>query len=374
MNVVVFGLSITSSWGNGHATTFRGLLRALAGRGHDILFLERDQPWYADHRDLPHPPYCRAELYASLADLKSRFSDEVRNADCVIVGSYVPEGVAVCHWATACATGATAFYDIDTPVTLAKLERGEDDYLSREMIGRFDLYLSFTGGRTLELIEKRYGSQRAVAFYCSVDPALYFPETRMVQWDLGYLGTYSEDRQPSVVRLLMEPARQVPASRFIVAGPQYPGSVQWPRNVKRVDHLNPSDHRTFYNRQRFTLNVTRADMIRAGYSPSVRLFEAAACGTPIISDRWNGLDSIFEPGKEILIADDTNDVVEILREMSEIERRAIGNAACRRVLAEHTATHRAAELEALISGTRPVTLRGQMNDADSPSNLQPITL
>jgi spore maturation protein CgeB len=170
MNVVVLGLSITSSWGNGHATTFRGLLRAFAQRGHDILFLERDQPWYAENRDLPRPPYCRAELYASLADLQSRFANEVRNADCVIVGSYVPDGVAVCRWVTGCATGATAFYDIDTPVTLAKLDRGEEDYLSSEMVERFDLYLSFTGGPTLEFIEERYGSPRAVAFYCSVDP------------------------------------------------------------------------------------------------------------------------------------------------------------------------------------------------------------
>jgi spore maturation protein CgeB len=226
----------------------------------------------------------------------------------------------------------------------------------------------------LEFIEERYGSPRAVAFYCSVDPALYFPEKVHPRWDLGYLGTYSDDRQPSVARLLLEPARQLPSNRFIVAGPQYPGSIRWPRNVKRVDHLNPSEHRAFYNAQRFTLNVTRADMIRAGYSPSVRLFEAAACGTPIISDRWNGLASIFQPGREIIIADETNDVVGILREMSDTERRAIGHAACRRVLAEHTAAHRAAELEALITGTRPVTLREPINAAGPSSHLHPISL
>ncbi|MHA3774647.1 CgeB family protein [Verrucomicrobiota bacterium sgz303538] len=350
MNIVILGLSITSSWGNGHATTYRGVVRELAARGHDVLFLERNQPWYAENRDLPNPPFCRTELYTSVRDLQERFASDIRNADCVVVGSYVPEGVIVGEWVTKTAGGVTAFYDIDTPVTLAKLERGEHEYLTPALIARYDLYLSFTGGPTLARLEQQYKSPLARAFYCSVDPSLYFPEQTATRWDLGYLGTYSDDRQPTVERLLIEPAKRLTENRLIVAGPQYPDSIRWPENVERIVHLNPAEHRRFYNAQRFTLNVTRADMIRAGYSPSVRLFEAAACGTPIISDDWTGLNTIFEPGREILIAHSTDEIVSILREMSESERLAIGRRARRRVLEEHTAAHRAAELEALIAG------------------------
>ncbi|RYD64293.1 MAG: glycosyltransferase, partial [Verrucomicrobiaceae bacterium] len=290
MKIVILGLSITSSWGNGHATTYRGVVRELTQRGHEVLFLERDQPWYASNRDLARPGFCRTELYSGFPDLVARFENEVRQADCVIVGSYVSDGVTVGEWVTRTARGITAFYDIDTPVTLAKLERKDYEYLSPKLIERYDLYLSFTGGPTLERIEEEYGSRQAHAFYCSVDPNLYFPEEAAACWDLGYLGTYSDDRQPTVERLLITPAQELPQSRFIVAGPQYPDTIQWPGNVERIIHLSPAEHRKFYNAQRFTLNVTRADMIRAGHSPSVRLFEAAACGTPIISDRWTGIE------------------------------------------------------------------------------------
>jgi spore maturation protein CgeB len=327
------------------------LVRELTAAGHDVLFLERDQPWYAENRDLPQPPFGETQLYQSVAELQRRFGDEVREADCVIVGSYVPDGIAVGEWVTEYANGVTAFYDIDTPVTLSALERGECEYLSSGLIARFSLYLSFTGGPTLQTLED-YGSPRARALYCSVDPELYFPEDLPKTWLLGYLGTYSDDRQPTVDRLLIEPAVQLTTGRFVVAGPMYPDSIHWPPNVERIMHLEPKKHRAFYNAQRFTLNVTRADMIRAGYSPSVRLFEAAACGTPLISDEWDGLGELFTPGEEILIARTTEDVLEILRDMPESDARAIGARARERVLAAHTAAHRAAELEAFIEECR----------------------
>lgn len=345
VKMVVLGLSITSSWGNGHATTYRGLVRELVGRGHDLLFLERDVPWYASNRDLPNPPYGRTELYASLDELQDRFAEEVREADFVMVGSYVPEGVAVGEWVTATARGATAFYDIDTPVTLAKLERGDVEYLSPELIPRYGAYLSFSGGPTLRRIEQQYGSPMARPLYCSFDPELYFPEAQQPTWDLGYMGTYSDDRQPPLDRLMLEPARRWSEGRFVVAGPQYPPSISWPMNTERIEHLPPAEHRNFYNRQRFTLNITRADMIRAGFSPSVRLFEAAACATPIISDYWDGLDSFFRFGEEIMVARSPEDTLRFLRKTSEAERQAIGARSRERVLREHTAAHRAAELE-----------------------------
>ena len=349
MKIVILGLSITSSWGNGHATTYRGLVRELAARGHEVVFLERDLPWYADNRDLRRMPDVEVELYRSLGELQRRHTATVRAADAVIVGSYVPEGIAVGTWVLRVADGVTAFYDIDTPVTLARLRQGGADYLSAELVSRYDLYLSFTGGPTLRRIEEELGSPRARPLYCSVDPLAYHPEARAAKWDLGYLGTYSDDRQPSLEKLLISTARRWPGGRFVVAGAQYPADVAWPANVSRVEHLPPRKHCSFYNRQRFTLNITRADMIAAGYSPSVRLFEAAACATPIVSDYWPGLETFFEPGKEILVAKSTAEMLQIVRGENRDAAAAIGEAARARVLAHHTARHRAEELEMYLA-------------------------
>jgi spore maturation protein CgeB len=348
LRIVIFGLSITSSWGNGHATTYRGLVRELSARGHEVLFLERDVPWYAANRDLRAVPHARIELYSSLQDLRDRFAGEVRDADVVLVGSYVPEGVAVGTWVITTARGITAFYDIDTPVTLAKLARGDTEYLSPALVRRYMLYLSFTGGPALECLERQYGAPRARPLYCAVDPHLYYPEHREERWELGYLGTYSPDRQPTLDVLLLEPARRWTQGRFVVAGPLYPAAITWPANVQRIEHLPPAEHRAFYTAQRFTLNITRANMVHAGYSPSIRLFEAAACATPIISDYWEGLETFFTPGKEIVVTRAPQETLQYLRELPESERLCLGRRARARVLAEHTATHRAAELEAYI--------------------------
>lgn len=339
------GLSITSSWGNGHATTYRGLTKSLTERGHDVTFLERDVPWYAENRDLPKPPWAHVSLYRSLEELRCGYEHVIRDADLVIVGSYVPDGIEVGKWVQEIAPGRCAFYDIDTPVTLAKLASGDCEYIAREQVSRYSLYLSFTGGPTLKRLESEYGAPCAKALYCSVDPELYRPVDVRTKWDLGYLGTYSADRQPAVQRLLVEPAKAARESRFVVAGPQYPSDLNWPINVERITHLAPGDHRRFYAEQRFTLNVTRAAMARAGWSPSVRLFEAGACGTPIVTDRWAGIEDVLEPGKEILVCDGTDDVLRVIREMDEDTRRRIGEAARKRILAEHTSMHRAEALE-----------------------------
>lgn len=349
MKIVFLGLSVTSSWGNGHATTYRGLMRGLVARNHEVLFLERDQPCYAANRDLPDPPYGRTRLYSSLADLKSRFTRRVRAADLVIVGSYVPDGALVAQWVLETATGATAFYDIDTPVTLANLAVGDRAYLIGDLIPQFDLYLSFTGGPTLRRLERKYRARRARVLYCSVDSSLYYPDNQTPRWDLGYLGAYSPDRQPAMERLIVQPAERWPDGRFVIAGSAYPPTIAWPPNLHRIEHLPPGEHRRFYNSQRFTLNITRADMIRAGYSPSVRLFEAAACGVPIISDYWPGLEEIFEPGSEILIAGSTEEALAIIREMPESERRRTAYRARWRVLEQHTSFHRAGQLEDYVA-------------------------
>jgi spore maturation protein CgeB len=348
LDVVVVGLSLSSSWGNGHASTYRALLQALAARGHRVTFLERDVPWYAAHRDLPEPSYARLVLYDSLEELARRHDDELGRSDLVVVGSFVPDGQEVIDWALSAAGGLTAFYDIDTPATLAAIQAGTCSYLAARQIPGFDLYLSFTGGPTLSRLERQFGARRARAFYCSFDPRVCYPEPQERRWELGYLGTYSPDRQPALERLLLEPARRRPDQRFVVAGSLYPDELSWPANVERIPHLPPAQHRAFYCQQRFTLNLTRADMVAAGHSPSVRLFEAAGCGVPIISDPWPGLETLFAPGREILLAHSTEDVIRLLSNTTEEQARRLGEHGRRRVVAGHTAEHRAQELERLV--------------------------
>lgn len=345
MNIVVFGLSITSSWGNGHATTWRALLRAMAARGHSIHFLERDVPWYAPHRDLAEPGFCRLTLYRDRDELDA-YLPQVRGADAVLIGSYVPEGVEIARWVQRHARGTVAFYDIDTPVTLAKLAAGDHEYVDRDVIAGFDVYLSFTGGPTLRRLERDYGAPTAAALYCSVDADRYRPTGTAKRWDLSYLGTYSPDRQPTLERLLIEPARRAPQRRFVVAGPQYPDTIDWPANVERIEHCPPDAHADFYSASRFTLNVTRADMRAAGWSPSVRLFEAGACGAAILSDRWDGIEDVLVPPREIALVDDTAAVLAALE--NDALAATMGEAGRRAVLARHTAGHRAAELERLL--------------------------
>ncbi|MGH9796015.1 MAG: CgeB family protein [Candidatus Acidiferrales bacterium] len=349
MRITIFGLSITSSWANGHASTFRSLVHGLTTLGHDVAFLERDLPDHAANRDLPEPRYARIHVYSSLTAAKKKFAREVRDADLVIVGSCVPEGVALGEWVTESARGTTAFYDLDTPITLAKLERRDHDYISRRLIPRYNLYLSLTGGPTLRRIERRYGAPVARALYGSVDTEHYFPETAKQKFDLGYMGSYAADRQPLLDEFLLEPAHRWTCSRMIVAGAKYPAHVGWPPNVKHIEHIPADEHRTFYCTQRFTLNLTRHEMRVAGFSASARLFEAAACGTPVISDEWEGLETFFRVGTEILTTRSAERTLEYLREIPEEDRLAIGARARDRVIKEHTAIHRARQLEKYAS-------------------------
>ena len=353
MRLVVFGLSLTSSWGNGHATTYRALLRASRARGSEITFYEWDAPWYrGEHRDLPDPSFCRLVLYDRWEEVRSAALAEADAADGVIVGSYVHRGPELIDDILEAGI-PLHFYDIDTPVTVAGLRRGEEESIRRDQIPRLASYLSFTGGPWLgEVLEGEMGAARALPLYCSVDRDAYRPvePDPELAAEIAYMGTYAPDRQPTLERLLLEPARAYPDQRFLVAGPQYPEEVRWPANVRHLPHLPPARHAAFYSSARWQLNVTRADMIAAGWSPSVRLFEAAACGAPLISDRWPGIESFLAPDREILIPADGAEVREILGSYGDEARLAIGAAARARVLGEHTSEHRARELEEIILG------------------------
>ena len=345
LDIVMFGLSITSSWGNGHAVTYRALAKALHQRGHKVTFLERDVPWYRDNRDLTAADYCRIELYDTLREVPKRFGQLVANANLVMIGSYVPDGVRLADWIMSRARGIRAFYDIDTPVTLAGLDAGETPYISAALIPRFDLYLSFTGGPLLNVIEDVYGSPRARALHCSADLSSSAESVAPSRWALGYLGTYAPDRQGALEALLIETSRHLSDLEFVVAGPKYPDDVRWPANITRIAHVPPTGHQEFYASQRFTLNITRHNMRLAGFSPSVRLFEAAAAGVPIMTDKWAGLETFFAPGREILVVEGTRQVIEVINELPEERRRDIAAACRQRFLRSHTPQSRARQIE-----------------------------
>ncbi len=352
MKIVLYGLTITSSWGNGHATTYRSLCKALARRGHQIHFVEKDVEWYRSNRDLPDPDFCTVHLYESWSDERHLLLGLASDADVIVIGSYFPDAISATRELLERKHCPILFYDIDTPITLAQLRSaGSTDYLDSSLIPEFDAYLSFTGGPALLELEQRFGSPRAVAFFCSVDPDLYHPAPSRSEFccDLSYLGTYAADRQPKLAALLDDTAATLPQMRFLVAGPQYPAQLTWQPNVRRLVHVSPPDHPAFYSSSRFTLNLTRDDMVRAGYSPSVRLFEASACGAAILSDAWPDLDQFLEPGSEILLPRDSVEVSSILRDMTNEESRRIGMRARDRILSQHTAEHRAIEFEEIVA-------------------------
>jgi spore maturation protein CgeB len=351
VKIVICGLSITSSWGNGHATTFRALARALSQRGHQVVFFERDLEWYRSNRDMPEPPFCRVHIYERWAEVWKLLRQELTAADVAMVGSFFPDGVEAIDEMLESKARVKTFYDIDTPITMAKLRAGDAEYLRRDQVPAFDVYFSFTGGGMLEEIEGRFGAAHARPLYCSFDPDRYrslAPDPRY-QCDLSYMGTYAPDRQQKLEELFSRPAAALPEKQFLLAGPQYPAELKWPKNLRRIIHLEPEFHAYFYSSSRLTLNLTRREMVEAGYSPSVRLFEAAGCGSAIVSDSWPGLATFFAPEEEILLARSSADMISLLKHMTTEDARRIGRRAQERVLAEHSADQRALEFEKAVA-------------------------
>ena len=349
MRLTIFGLTVSSSWGNGHATLWRGLIRALHADGHQVTFVERDVPWYAEHRDVTDLPGGRLLLYREwdevLAERRS-----LLDADAVIVTSYCADAIAATRLIEAEARCTRVFYDLDTPVTLAAIAAGKAvTYLPPEGLGGYDLVLSYTGGPALDALRERLGARRVAPLYGHVDPDAHrpMPAQDLFRGDLSYLGTYAADRQPLVEALFLRPADAVPGGRFVLGGSGYPADFAWRRNVYFMGHVGPADHPAFFCSSRLTLNVTRRDMAASGWCPSGRLFEAAACGAPIVSDDWPGLDAFFTPGEDILLAGGPDDVAAALGR-SDAELARIAGAARERVLARHSSAVRAREMVTLI--------------------------
>jgi spore maturation protein CgeB len=350
MRLVVFGLTVSSSWGNGHATLWRGLCGALARDGHHLTFFERDVPYYANHRDLRKTSDFELILYPGWREVEPRAREELAQADCAIVTSYCPDARPATELILDYASLLHVFYDLDTPVTLERLRAdGDVEYLPECGLEAFDLVLTYTGGQALEELRSQLGARRVFALYGSVDASFYKPAAPSPNYtsDLSYLGTYAADRQPALEKLFVEPARRLPAKRFLIGGAMYPEDFPWTRNIYFVRHVAPPEHPAFYSSSNLTLSVTRSAMVRMGYCPSGRLFEAAACETAVVSDAWDGLEEFFEPGREILVASKPEEMTEILALPPE-ELRKIGAAARARVLAQHTAAHRCHELLSLL--------------------------
>lgn len=352
MKIVVFGLSISSSWGNGHATLWRGLCSALARRGHSVIFFERDVPYYAAHRDFLEIPGGSLVLYNDWADARAAARQHLSDASVAMVTSYCPDGVEASELVLDSRASVRAFYDLDTPVTLTRIRAGLPvPYLRPDGLRHFDLVLSFTGGAALEALKTGLGARAVAPLYGCVDPSVHHPappEHRFLA-DLSYLGTYSPDRDAGLRTLFIKPARRRPDARFLLGGSKYDGNFSWQPNIYFLDHVGAADHPSFFCSSSLTLNVTRQPMVEFGYCPSGRLFEATACGAAVISDCWEGLDRFFQPGSEILTARQTADVLEAMQRPPE-ELRRIANAGRERTLAEHTSDQRAGELERILEG------------------------
>ncbi len=364
MKLVIFGLTVSSSWGNGHATLWRGLCRSLSNRGHSVVFFERDVPYYSSTRDLVDlPGGGDLILFSDWNDIAAVAQRHLSDADVGMVTSYCPDAQAASNLVLDSNAGLKVFYDLDAPVTLDRIRKGETvDYIGPRGFRDFDLVLSYAGGKTLEALKQILGARLVAPLYGSVDPAVHRPVAPHAEFqaDMSYLGTYSADRDDALRMLLLEPARRFPERKFIIAGSLYGADFPWLPNIYLVNHLAPAQHPAFYCSSNITLNVTRGPMAELGYCPSGRLFEASACGVPVFSDYWEGLDNFYEPGTEILIGRSTDDAIDLLTRSPE-ELAAIGHAARERTLANHTSDERVKDLERILESavrTLPVMEAG----------------
>jgi spore maturation protein CgeB len=354
MRFAIFGLTVSSSWGNGHATLWRALCRAMAKRGHSVVFFERDVPYYRMNRDLFELPGGELVFYEDWSGIRRRAEGCIAEADVAIVTSYCPDGVAATRSVLDAARAVRVFYDLDTPVTLSHLRRGEPvSYIGEGGLAGFDLVLSYTGGAALDALRTELGARHVAPLYGHVDPDIHRPVEPLPRFsaDLSYLGTYAADRQRQLEALFVEPARRSPQQRFLIGGAQYPQEFPWSDNIFFVRHLPPGEHPAFFSSSRLTLNVTRETMAAMGWCPSGRLFEAAACGTALVSDSWDGLDAFFEPGEEILVTRTGEDVLAAL-ELGDDEIARIARAGRERTLTEHTSAKRVEALEAALALAR----------------------
>jgi len=353
LQILFFGLTISSSWGNGHATPYRALLRALHKRGIDVVFYERDTPYYAQHRDFDSCDYCELVLYRDWETVRKDALQRAQASELIITASYLPDGARISEELLGVDGPLHVFYDLDTPITLNRIKHGSVNYLRPDLIPQFDLYLSFTGGSILRTLERDLGARCALPLYGCVDPDFYQHVACQQRFscDLSFMGTFAPDRADCIRELFLGAAERLPSQSFLLAGSMYPADWRWPAGVKRVEHVAPSDHPALYSSSRATLNLTREEMARSGYCPSGRFFEASACGTPLLTDEWDGLESFFDTREEVLVVRSTDDVVRAL-EFTDADLARMAARARERTLDQHTGRQRASELLAACEHAR----------------------
>jgi spore maturation protein CgeB len=346
MQLVVFGLSVSSAAGSSHAMLWRGLIEALTARGHQVTFYEQDTPYRAAHRDYPELPDGELVQYKTFEDIRANALSALKKADAGIVTSACPDALAASALLLGSAVPIRAFYDFDTALTLNTLAHGEAvPYLGARGLSDFDIVLSYTGGPALEELSRVLGARNVVPLFGGVDPHLYAPAQPIARFraDLSYLGAYAADRQMALEQLLLAPARAREDLTFAIGGSQYPSDFARTSNVKYLWHVPPHEHPAMFCSARLSLHVTRAPAAAMGFCPSDQLFQAAACGAALISDAWPGISQFYEPRDELIVGRDTRDVLNALT-LSDSELASMGKRARERTLAQHTLDIRARQL------------------------------
>ncbi|MDB4968999.1 MAG: hypothetical protein JWN44_4688 [Myxococcales bacterium] len=353
LDISFFGSSLVSAYWNGAATYYRGMLRALAERGHRITFYEPDAYDRQKHRDIDDPPWARVVVYPPTETAVQRALAEARGADLVVKASGVGVFDALLERGVleARAPGARAIYwDVDAPATLDRVEADPHDRF-RPLIPAYDLVLTYGGGVPVTRAYEAFGARRCVPIYNALDPTTHHPSAPDPRFacELAFLGNRLPDREARVEEFFLRAASLAPERRFLLGGNGW-HDKPLPANVRALGHVYTRDHNALNVTAMAVLNINRDSMARYGFSPATRVFEAAGAGACVITDAFAGVEQFLEPDREILVAHDGAEVASQLARLSPERAREIGEAARRRVLSQHTYAHRAAELEALLEG------------------------
>jgi len=349
--IAFFGSSLVSAYWNGAATYYRGIVRALHERGYDVTFYEPDAYDRQAHRDIPDPAWARVVVYKADHDGVSGALEQARSADIIVKTSGV--GVfddllesAVLEYK---ARQAIAIYwDVDAPATLDRLERNASDPL-RSLIPQYDMVLTYGGGRPVVDAYTRVGARMCVPIYNALDPSTHYPAQPDPRFsaDLAFLGNRLPDREHRVEEFFIGAASLLPGRRFLIGGNGWHDKPM-PPNVQYAGHVYTREHNAFNSTPRLLLNINRDSMARYGFSPATRVFEAAGAGACIVTDAWLGVELFLEPEREVLVASSGDEVAAYVGAVDAECARAIGQAAMRRVLAEHTYAHRVLQLEGIL--------------------------
>jgi spore maturation protein CgeB len=351
MKLCIFGHTISSSWDNRHASVWRGLCRSLARLGHRVVFFERDHPQLAAQRDVPSPEGCDLRIYRDWDEVRANAARELADSDAGLITTRCRDARAVTDLLLDAELAVAAFYDLEAPQTLARRRANLPvEHIGDEGYAPYDLVLSSAGGAVPREMVEVLGARRVATLFEGVDPAVHQPDGPVAEFTAraSFLGAYSHDLHGILDRLFFEPSRRLSEVRFALGGGGVPDSLLLPTNLRRFGPIAPQLQASFYCSSRITVNVTPDEMARAGHCPSGRMFAAAGCGIPVLTDAWDGIEVFFEPGREIFVARSTEEAVEVLC-LPDQELARVGRAARDRAMSEHTAEARARRLVDLFT-------------------------